>query len=56
MERKDSKNPARNAGSKKPNGSAALSSMVTAQPKAAKIDAYSQAITPLPSTIKVRGR
>jgi hypothetical protein len=30
--------------------------MVTAQPRDAKIDAYSQAITPLPSTVRVLGK
>ena len=33
----------------------ALSSIVTVQPKAAKIEAYSQAMTPLPSTSMERG-
>jgi hypothetical protein len=32
-----------------------LSTRVTVHPNAAKIEAYSHAITPLPSTINVRG-
>ncbi len=55
IDRKAARNPLRSAASRNPSGSAALSSSVTAQPSAAKIEAYSQAITPLPSTIKVRG-
>ena len=49
------RNPARRGASRNPSGSDALSTKVTAQPSAANIEAYSQAITPLPRTIRVRG-